>query len=273
MTRKQDSPPVWTQEAYRPPRSKYSIYYPVGGGRVPHPWAGGYPSQAHPDLVRRRVGIPFWGTPIWDWGTPCLGLGYPPGKAPGTSHWGNLQEGTWDQSLGTPEKGHGTNGSILKWRWGTPLTGVDGHTPVKTLPSHIPLEMLAVIRTVGQTDGFTFVPHPNDQCIIRFDFSRPDPRYSQMKLRLDGTELSDDVSEWLSREIAQLSWKYCKACHMMAPPRSHHCKICKKCVLKRDHHCFLTGTDTFLSNIVIAIEQFSVIPVVKGEVFWVKVKC
>ena len=78
-----------------------------------------------------------------------------------------------------------------------------------------------------------------------------------MKLRLDGKELPDDVSERLSREIAELSWKYCNACQIMAPPRSHHCKICNKCVLKRDHHCFLTGTNTFLSRLSIAFEHWS----------------
>ena len=47
-------------------------------------------------------------------GTPRKGLG--------ASHWG------------TPQKGHGTSGSIMGWRWGTPID-VDRHTPVKTVPS------------------------------------------------------------------------------------------------------------------------------------------
>ena len=65
---KQDSPPVWTQEAYCPLRSEYSLC----------PILGGYP-------------IPGWGSTL-SWGIHHLGLGYP---------W----EGTWDQSLGYPQKG------------------------------------------------------------------------------------------------------------------------------------------------------------------------
>ena len=67
------------------------------------------------------------------------GLGYPVLGYP----W----DGTWDQSLGyphgmelgpvtgVPQKGHGTSGSIMGWRWGTP--GVNRQTPVKTnFPSY-----------------------------------------------------------------------------------------------------------------------------------------
>ena len=67
-TIKQESPPAWKQEAYRPPHIKYSICCPILGGEgVPHPWLGGY-------------SIP---------GYPHPGVGYPP-------------EGTWDQSMGYP---------------------------------------------------------------------------------------------------------------------------------------------------------------------------
>ena len=51
---KQENPPEWIQEAFRPLRSKYSLCCPVLG--VSHPWPGGTP----------------------EWGTP-------PGKGPGTS--------------------------------------------------------------------------------------------------------------------------------------------------------------------------------------------
>ena len=61
---KQESPPVWTQEAYRPPRSKCSLllFYPRGG--------------THPDLAGGgRGGTPSCpgqgGTPVLSWG------GYP----------------------------------------------------------------------------------------------------------------------------------------------------------------------------------------------------
>ena len=78
-------------------------------GKVSHPWLGGTPSLAG--------GTPSWpgqpeGYPILTWpdgggGTPYLGsgIGVPP------------QEGTWDQSLGYPQKGHGTSGSIMGWKY------------------------------------------------------------------------------------------------------------------------------------------------------------
>ena len=41
---KEESPLGWTQEAYRPPRIKYSICYPIQEGMHPIPgWGGGYP--------------------------------------------------------------------------------------------------------------------------------------------------------------------------------------------------------------------------------------
>ena len=118
------------QEAYRPPRSKYSICYPIPGGTpslsgVGVGWgspswpggtsslAGGTSSWGTP-ILTCPVGTPFWGTPCWDWGTPICGWIIAP------SHWGNPQEGTWDQSVGYPQKAHRTSGSIMGWRWGTP---------------------------------------------------------------------------------------------------------------------------------------------------------
>ena len=81
----QESPPVWTQEAYRLPRTKYTPccfswgYPPVltldldGGRNTSSYWQGRYPNPC-PDLR--------WGTPRPDlgWGTPCpdLGRGYSP---------------------------------------------------------------------------------------------------------------------------------------------------------------------------------------------------
>ena len=63
-------------------------------------------------------GVPHpW--PRWDWGTPPSGTVVPPSKGPGTLHWGT----SW--------KGHGTSGSIMGWRWGTPFC-VNRQTPVKT---------------------------------------------------------------------------------------------------------------------------------------------
>ena len=88
----QDSPPAWTQEAYRPPRSEYSFCCPNGGYPIlgPDPdrgylipgldRGGGTPSQVQtggtPALVRGTWAPPQsgpgQGTPIWTW------PGYPP---------------------------------------------------------------------------------------------------------------------------------------------------------------------------------------------------
>ena len=48
LSKKQDSPPAWTQEAYRPPLIKYSVCCPVPGAGVPPnspilTWLGGTP--------------------------------------------------------------------------------------------------------------------------------------------------------------------------------------------------------------------------------------
>ena len=92
-------------------------------GGVPQSWPGGTPSwpdQAggggvlypglargvpHPDLARVYPSSGQGGVLH-----PDLAGGYPPPprKGPATSNWG------------TPQKEHGTNGSIMGWRWGTP---------------------------------------------------------------------------------------------------------------------------------------------------------
>ena len=81
----QGRPPAWTQEAYCPLRSKCSFCCPIWG--VPPPiltWPG------DPILGCR---VPHHGVPL-----PLLTWpGYPP-----------------------PQKGHGTGGSIMGWRWGNP---------------------------------------------------------------------------------------------------------------------------------------------------------
>ena len=73
----QESPPAWTQEAYRPPCSEYSFCCPT---RVPP--RGGYLTQVPPWGVRVPPGgVPDPGTPpggTWP-GYPPGGSGYPPG--------------------------------------------------------------------------------------------------------------------------------------------------------------------------------------------------
>ena len=54
----QQSPPAWTQEAYRPPRSKYSICCPIPGGRYPIPGRG----VPHPSLAEGYHPCPGAGT-------------------------------------------------------------------------------------------------------------------------------------------------------------------------------------------------------------------
>ena len=84
---KQESPPAWTQEAYRPRRIKYSICYPVRGG-VPPP-----------------VGVPPLPGPMWG-GVPEVW--YPPIGVPpwpglmGGGTWGGVPPGLAGPGRGTP---------------------------------------------------------------------------------------------------------------------------------------------------------------------------
>ena len=64
-------------------------------------------------------------------------MGYPARKGPGTSHWGSPQKGCrtsgskyYGLEMGYSQKGHGTSGSIMGWRWGTPRKDMG---PVKAL--------------------------------------------------------------------------------------------------------------------------------------------
>ena len=103
---KQESPPAWTQEAYRPPRSKYLLccsdswgYLPwLGGGGDTYaewglptlaggylPWIGGYLPWPGRGYLRWMGGVPLgWKLgpipPIsWKVGTLLVGwYGYPP---------------------------------------------------------------------------------------------------------------------------------------------------------------------------------------------------
>ena len=129
------------QEAYRPPCIKYSICCTILG-------VGGTVSLARVPLARPGQGTSLsrlgWGAPLSGpgWGTPHVqtwqGI---PRKGPRTSDWGT----PWGRDLkpvtGVPaQKGHGTSGSIMGWRWVTPPPrppppGVDRQTPVKIVPS------------------------------------------------------------------------------------------------------------------------------------------
>ena len=118
--------------------SHHLLSYPGRGGTpslageegVPHPWLGVLHSWLgavpHPWL-----GVPHPGyTPSWPGqGVPCPGV--PPTLI---RDWGTPWEGTWDQSLGYPQKGHGTSRSIMRWRWGTPWVWTDRHLWKQYLP-------------------------------------------------------------------------------------------------------------------------------------------
>ena len=97
------APPSWPGQGVPHARDVpiQSTYSPNLAGRVPHPWMGG----THPCIgeypILDKGGVP---RPDLAWS------GVPPWKRPWTSHWGT-----------PPEKGHGSSGSIMGWRWGTPL--------------------------------------------------------------------------------------------------------------------------------------------------------
>ena len=120
---KQESPPAWTQEAYRPPCSEYS-FCPGRGGTWPGtpPRGSGYPpgGLGTPLGVRvppRGVWVPSQGGP----GTPPGGV---PDRVPPTASWhsGKCCKALWDMGTPPPPCGQ-TDG------W------MEGQTLVKTLPS------------------------------------------------------------------------------------------------------------------------------------------
>ena len=120
---KQDSPPAWTQEAYRPPHSKCSLCWSIGGGYPEYPpqtWDG-VPPQT------------------WDGVTPGPEMGYPP-----TLTWDGVPPTlTWDgvPPLPGPEMGYPPTQTwdgvppLPRPEMGYPPRNVNRQTPVKTVPS------------------------------------------------------------------------------------------------------------------------------------------
>ena len=86
----QESPPAWTQEAYRPPCSEYSFccpnWVPPPAGYPPS-WPGqggtlpGYPPAGYPLAVYPLVGYPPAGYRVPPSRVPPW-AGYPPGRVP-----------------------------------------------------------------------------------------------------------------------------------------------------------------------------------------------
>ena len=99
------------------------LSYPGGrGGGTPSLAGGGYsiPDQGvgGPDLAGE---YPILGRDLG----PVIGV--PPGKDMGPV------EVLWDGDGLPPQKGHGTSGSIMGWRWATPM-GVNWQTETITFP-------------------------------------------------------------------------------------------------------------------------------------------
>ena len=132
----QESPHAWMQQAYRPPRSKYTVQ---AGGGTPFPGLdGGYP------LPRsgRGGGTPFWwwggGVIPWDGDTPIQTWEGVPPSGPGK---------------GYPPPGPAKGVTPLSARWGyPPPRNVDRQTPVKTIPSLILRKRAVNIEQVSAAD-------------------------------------------------------------------------------------------------------------------------
>ena len=120
-TKRQESPPAWTQEAYRPPCSEYSFccptWVPPLGYPVRYPWGGtqtppGVPGPPGGTQSGTPPGVP--GPPRGTRsGTPPGGVpsqvppGGPGGTQSGTPLWGTRTPRGGTQS-GTPRGGGGT---------------------------------------------------------------------------------------------------------------------------------------------------------------------
>ena len=129
FTWQQESPPAWTQEAYRPPRNKYTLCCScLGGGGVPRvgtPLLGGYP----------RWAPPCWGVP--QVGTPAEG-GYPRQVPPcwgGTPGRRPLPGGTLGGAPTISWMGY----PLISWM-GYPLISWMGYPPTMSWTPHHELD-------------------------------------------------------------------------------------------------------------------------------------
>ena len=121
---RQESPPAWTQEAYRPPCSEYSFCCPTwvpprGGTRTP---PGGVPSQVPP---RGGTQTPQGGTQS---GTPPGGKGY----------WSGTPPGGYPDPLGGTQSGTPPGGYPVRYPpWGG-YPDPPGGYPVRYPPGGVP---------------------------------------------------------------------------------------------------------------------------------------
>ena len=126
-TKKQESPPAWTQEAYHPPCSDYSFCCPILADHPPS-WLDLTP-PGRLDLTPSAGPDP----PSWTWPPPLAGPDPPP-AGPDPPGQLDLTPPSWVEWVLTPPCGQ-----TESW--------MDGQTRVKTLPSPI-LRMRAVITSL-----------------------------------------------------------------------------------------------------------------------------
>ncbi|EGF99803.1 uncharacterized protein MELLADRAFT_40044 [Melampsora larici-populina 98AG31] len=53
----------------------------------------------------------------------------------------------------------------------------------------------------------------------------------------DPDQAIDRQREDIDKQSLIANLRFCKACRVYKPPRTHHCRQCHRCVLKMDHHC------------------------------------
>ena len=152
---KQESPPAWTQETYRPLLIKYSLLHGtlVSGGyprQVP-PWLG----DPHPDLAR---GVPQVGTPHPD----LTGGGGYPGRCPlaGVPSHPDLARGYprwvpsgWGTPPPCPDLARGVYPGQAPPCWGTPHPDLAGGNPGRHPLAGVPPSDLAGVPAIWTWPG------------------------------------------------------------------------------------------------------------------------
>ena len=129
IKRQQESPTAWTQESYRPPRSKCSrccsVYWVGGGGVTPSQVRGGVPWS----------GLDGGGYPILGGGTPARSWWWGDTQSQG---WGGTLARSWWWGVphpvgGTPQTWDGVPPTIKTWL-GSPHQDLAGVPPPLSRP-------------------------------------------------------------------------------------------------------------------------------------------